>query len=133
MARQVNARLWSEWRERLARQRESGLTISEFCRREHLSSHRFHVWKRKLEVKTGEGAATRSDRRIRAVPDASQRPAGFVQLPLAVAPQSPWIELSLADGTVLRVPQQNTAAVLAVLRELRGESRNMARGERGDA
>ena len=66
-------------------------------------------------------------------PVASPRAAGFLQLPLASAPQSPWIELSLADGTVVRVPQQNTAAVLAVLRELRGESRNATPAERGDA
>jgi len=56
-----------------------------------------------------------------------------LQLPLAPAPQSPWIELSLADGTLVRVPQQNIAAALAVLRELRGESRDAALGERDDA
>jgi predicted deacylase len=56
-----------------------------------------------------------------------------LQLPLAAGPQSPWIELALADGTVVRVPQQNITAVLAVLRVLRGESRDMTRGERDDA
>jgi hypothetical protein len=64
---------------------------------------------------------------------ASPRPAGFLQLPVAPAPQSPWIELSLADGTVVRVPQQNTATVLAVLRELRGESSNTILAEHDDA
>ena len=64
---------------------------------------------------------------------ASPRSTGFLQLPLAAGPQSPWIELALADGTVVRVPQQNITAVLAVLRVLRGESRDMTLGERDDA
>jgi hypothetical protein len=48
-------------------------------------------------------------------------------------PQSPWIELSLADGIVVRVPQQNITAVLAVLRGLRDEPRDATLAERDDA
>jgi hypothetical protein len=133
MARQVNSVLWNEWRQRLKRQRQSGLSISEFCRRENLSPHTFHSWQRKLPAATREVVAVRPGRQRRTALAASTRPAGFLQLPVAPAPQSPWIELSLADGTVLRVPQQNTAMVLAVLRELRGESRNASRAEHDDA
>jgi transposase-like protein len=129
MARQVNSVLWNEWRQRLKRQRKSGLSISEFCRREDLSPHTFHSWRRKLLAATREVVAVRPSRQRRAALAAPPRPAGFLQLPVAPALQSPWIELSLADGTVLRVPQQNTAMVLAVLRELRGESRNAGREE----
>ncbi|MGB8298324.1 MAG: transposase [Polyangia bacterium] len=133
MARQVNSVLWNEWRQRLRRQRKSGLSISEFCRRENLSPHTFHSWRRKLPAATRDVRAARPGQQRRTTLAASLRPAGFLQLPVAPPPQSPWIELSLADGTVLRVPQQNTAAVLAVLRELRGESRSAISEERGDA
>ena len=48
-------------------------------------------------------------------------PTNFLQLPVAAAPTMPWIELAMADGTILRLPQQNLAALIAVLRVLRGE------------
>ncbi|MGO9273161.1 MAG: IS66 family insertion sequence element accessory protein TnpA [Terriglobia bacterium] len=133
MSRQVNSVLWNEWRQRLKRQRESGLSICEFCRRENLSPHTFHSWRRKLPAATREPSAMRPARQGRTAMAAPPRPGGFLQLPVVRAPQSPWIELSLADGTVVRVPQQNTAAVLAVLRELRGESRDATAAEHGDA
>jgi transposase-like protein len=116
----------------LKRQRKSGLSIREFCRREELSPHTFHSWRRKLRTATRDPAAARAARQRRTASAASPRPADFLQLPVARAPQSPWIELSLADGTVLRVPQQNTAAVLAVLRELRGASGNATSTEQHD-
>jgi hypothetical protein len=133
MARQVNSVLWNEWRQRLKRQRKSGLSISEFCRRENLSPHAFHSWRRKLRAAAGEPSAVLPAQQRRTALAMSPRSSGFLQLPVAPAAQSPWIELSLVDGTVVRVPQQNTAAVLAVLRELRGESRNAIPAERGDA
>ncbi len=129
MTRQVNSVLWDEWRQRLKRQRESGLSITAFCRGENLSAHTFHAWRRKLQpVRQVRGIAAARQGRA-----ASPRSTGFLQLPLAAGPQSPWIELALADGTVVRVPQQNITAVLAVLRVLRGESRDMTLGERDDA
>ena len=133
MARQVNVVLWNEWRRRLERQSKSGLSISEFCRREKLSAHTFHVWRRKLAGRTAGAPAAQLGRRRRVASAASPGPAGFWQLPLVAAPQSLWIELSLADGTVLRVPHQNTATVLAVLRELRGPSHSALREEHDDA
>ena len=36
------------WREQLARQRDAGLSISEFCRRRQLSIHTFRSWQRRL-------------------------------------------------------------------------------------
>jgi len=55
MARQVNQALWDQWRRRLARQHESGLSIVEFCRSEKVSSHGFHAWRRKLGKATPSG------------------------------------------------------------------------------
>jgi hypothetical protein len=55
------------------------------------------------------------------VPAAPPRPTDFLQLPVRAAQATPWIELAMADGTILRLPQQNLAALIAVLRVLRGE------------
>jgi len=56
-----------------------------------------------------------------------------LQLPVTAAQGSPWIELALADGTILRLPQQNLAALVAALRVLRGERLELPWGERGHA
>jgi len=142
MARQVNPVLWNEWRQRLKRQRESGLSIAEFCRRENFSPHTFQAWRRKLRPATRGPSVAQSARQARgeaaarqgrASSAASPHATGFLQLPLASVPQSPWIELSLADGIVVRVPQQNITAVLAVLRGLRDEPRDATLAERDDA
>ena len=54
---------------------------------------------------------------------------GFLQLPLTSGRSSPWIELALADGTVVRLPSQNLAALVTVLRVLRGERLEVSEGE----
>ena len=113
MARSASEVLGDQWRKRIKRQRASGLTIAEFCRREALNRQSFHLWKRKL----GLGRAVASSER-------PQRRAKFLQVPLTptlTVQGSSWFELVLADGTILRLPQQNIGALLAVLRELRGE------------
>ena len=151
MARQVNQALWDQWRQRMDGQRESGLSIAEFCRREKVSPHGFHVWKRKLRKATPrrhasrEAAVARHSRkrpvaspprrrpRWLATPAAATCPTDFLQLPVTAARPSPWMELALADGTVLRLPSQNIAALLAVLRVLRGERCDLAHEARGHA
>ncbi len=152
MARSVNQALWDQWRQRLGRQRTCGLSIVEFCRSENVSPHRFHAWKRKLfptpPTRHASGAAigTRRARRRQVIakphtrvqqtpthPAMSPGPAAFLQLPVRAAQGSPWIELALADGTILRLPQQNLAALVAVLRVLRGERLELPWGERGHA
>lgn len=148
MARQLNQALWDQWRQRLQRQRESGLSIAAFCRRENLSPHGFHVWRRKFRKampgrhasrgvvgarpslrRRGTGPRRRGLAKV-AVPP---RRGGFLQLPVASTQPSPWTELVLADGTVVRLPQQNIAALLAVLRVLRGEPVDLTHAEHGDA
>jgi hypothetical protein len=61
------------------------------------------------------------------------RPAEFLRLPVTAAQGSPWIELALADGTILRLPQQNLAALVTALRVLRGERLELPCGESGHA
>lgn len=140
MARPVNQVLWSQWHQRLTRQPASGLSIAEFCRREKVSPHSFYVWKRKLRDTasarnaSGQPAATQGTPKKRTVVRLPQslaqasagsegvgRPSEFLQLPVAAVRPSPWIELTLADGTVVRLPQQNLVALVTVLRVLRGE------------
>jgi hypothetical protein len=148
MARKANQVLWDQWRKRLKRQRESGLSIAEFCRREHIPRQGFHVWKRKLLATMSARRAShraagsrrfpkgraivaprRQPRSAAAKAAMPLRPAEFLQLPTMVAHGSPWIELALADGTILRLPQQNLAALITALRVLRGERLELPRGE----
>jgi hypothetical protein len=60
-------------------------------------------------------------------------PANFLQLPVTAAQPARWIELALADGTILRLPQQNLAALITALRLLRGERLELPCGESGHA
>ena len=140
MVRPVNQVRWDQWRQLIARQHASGLSVTEFCRRENVSRQGFHVWKRKLGQKTsaqhGSGGAApaqhsrkrrpvvmprRQSRHAPAKPVMPTPALGFLQLPVTAARPSPWIELALPDGAVIRLPQQNLAALIAVLRVLRGE------------
>jgi transposase-like protein len=140
MTRQVNQVLWDQWRQRMKRQRESALSIAEFCRREDISAHSFYVWRRnlrqaasrrqdpradaKLQRPRQRGAVVTSRRRFRQTlvgPAVPPCPTNFLQLPVTAAQAMPWIELAMADGTILRLPQQNLAALITALRVLRGE------------
>jgi hypothetical protein len=148
MTRQVNQARQDAWRQRIQRQRESGQTIAEFCRTEGVSLASFHAWKRKLRVDRARKLPPAAGRKT---PPASRRAAagkrgpaargpgrletlargtgGFLELPVRAVASSPWVEVALADGTIVRVPQQNTAALVAVLRVLRGESLGWSNSE----
>ncbi len=136
MTRKVNLELREEWRQRIERQRQSGLTVAEFSRREGVSSATFYVWKRKLRGKS----PSRTKRPARRQPAGTPAPgvgpvpktsseATFVQLPLAPASTSPWIELVLVEGTIIRVPQQNLTALQTVLHALSSVPRSPSLGE----
>jgi len=47
--------------------------------------------------------------------------------------QNPWIELRLVDGTLVRIPQENLAALTTLLRMLRGDDREGPGGEASHA
>jgi hypothetical protein len=114
--------------------------VAEFCRRENVSRQGFHVWNRKLNQRTSTlrgsaGAAPKQRSRKQRLPVVPRRrprrtllgPAAptavpsFLQLPVTESRPSPWIELALPDGTVVRLPSQNLAALVTVLRAVRGE------------
>jgi transposase-like protein len=141
MARQVNQVLWDQWRQRTERQGTSGLPIVVFCRREGVSPAAFHAWKRKLRNSASprrpasETAPARRSRRRPVAASLRRRPQqssarsaaaaayaeDFLQLPVRGVRSSPWIELSLVDGTLVRIPQENLAALTTLLRVLRGD------------
>jgi len=148
MPRQVNQVLRDQWRQRIKRQRESGLSIAEFCRREDISAHGFYVWRRNLRQAASNRQKPRADaklqpprrrsavatsrrplRRALVGPTVPPCPTDFLQLPVAAAATMPWIELAMADGTILRLPQQNLAALITALRVLRGERLELPPGE----
>jgi transposase-like protein len=152
MTRKVNQVLWDQWRQRVKRQRESGLSIAEFCRREKVSPHSFHAWKRKLRQpgparpasRSAAGAKRSGNRRGIVPPRRKPRHAvagpavptdtpGFLELPVAAVRPSPFIEVALADGTLVRLPQQNVAALVAMLRVLRGDRGELPGEEGGHA
>ena len=113
MPRQVNQVLWDQWRQRIKRQRESGLSIAEFCRRENISGHGFYVWRRNLREVSRRRREPRADARLqrsRRRSAGSRRAARFASpvgsaaacdgLPATAGhggtSNDPWIEVGLA-------------------------------------
>lgn len=99
------------WRQHLAHQAASGLSVRAYCRRHQLTETSFYAWRRSFQA-----AQTRGD--------SSASPAF---LPVAVIDAVPErhdsrIDIRLADGTRLRVragcDQQFLADVLDVLQRL---------------
>jgi hypothetical protein len=138
MTRKINQALWDTWGQRIERRHQCGGTIAAFCRSEGVSEASYHYWQMKLRQATAvlnspapkePMAVAECVRRSKRASSNGGRSQGvadgktnFLQLPVMAAPSSPWIELTLADGTLVRVPQQNTTALVSVLRILRGES-----------
>ncbi len=130
MARKVNLELRETWRQRIERQRRSGLTVSEFSRQEGVSTASFYRWQQEVGAAAAATAKPTVRRRAAKTTAPIAKPASpirtdatFVQLPLASAPTNPWIELMLTDGTLIRLPQQNLAALQTVLRVCDGAQR----------
>ena len=128
--------LLTEWRERLKRQSDSDLTIEAFCQKEGVSTSMFYRWQRHLQNPSSERAESdtgdmgqrsgkkRGPRRRQtevapAAELAIKQPREFLRLPVRSVRSMPWIELTLVDGTVVRIPQENHAALTTVLRTLR--------------
>jgi transposase len=110
MAGRVEDSVWSERQDLIRKQEESGLSVAQFCRDNGLHVGNFHAWrlrfaKRRDRSQRGSGQLA-GDRRPQ---------QAFVQLPMplvstaATVPSnaavgSSWVELSIADGMVVRVP-----------------------------
>ncbi|MFI5114919.1 MAG: IS66 family insertion sequence element accessory protein TnpA [Terriglobales bacterium] len=88
------------WRQRIAQQESSGQSIRAYCRGRGLQEHAFYGWRQRLRKEN--------------------RPVRFALVETKTAAQTvPSIELILASGERLRIPQDAAALklVLAVLRQ----------------
>ena len=125
MAREMDQKSRETWRKLLEQKQRSGLTVVEFCQREGVSTAAYYTWRRRLHGpqsrQTPQAAVARRKegptRRKGKAPGSRPRGA-FVQVPLPAASAGAWIEVVLAEGTVIRLPQQNLAALETVLRSL---------------
>ena len=127
MAGRVEESVWEERREWIRRQKESGLSVAQFCRDNSLHLGNFHSWRLRFAKLSGHSHIGTGK-----VAGGHQALQAFVQLPVPTATAvagsiSSWIEVSLADGMVVRVPASNLPALEAVLGSLsrwREESRH---------
>ena len=88
MARRNDPAVARVWRERVKRQRNSGLSIAEFCRREEVSQASFYLWRKRL--RQSNSAATNEPLFLP------------VEMPLVAA--STEVEIELPGGAVVRLP-----------------------------
>ena len=128
MSGRIDPAVWAERQDWIHKQLDSGFSVARFCREHGLHVGNFHAWKLKLS-KDSQGAEVNRN-------GAAQRPVrsslAFVQLPRPAASSAnashAWVEISKADGLIVRVPASNLAALQLVLSALRPVT-----GEAGDA
>ena len=106
MARPMKPRLVALWRDRIARQAKSGLTIVQFCVQEGCARSAFQRWKRYFQtIDDSDPPPTVPAPKPRAAPPA---PSNF--LPVAVrivdnkSPEPRPVEVDLPNGIQLRIP-----------------------------
>ena len=104
------------WREVLERQRESGLSVRQFCREHQLSEASFHSWKRKIAGHDRDDAASseNGDRKQPArkqVAKQAEDVAVFIPVRVSAAAGSV-LEVVHPRGHVLRVPAAFDAGAL---------------------
>jgi transposase-like protein len=123
MARALTEDQLSVWKDRIARQASSGLSVTKFCQQEQISEANYYYWRRRLHgsPKRRKAASRHSGR-------SPERDHGtqFIQLPVPSPRGSAWVEITSADGMLVRLPQQNLAALELTLATLSG-ARHLAR------
>ena len=109
------------WRECIRRQLDSGLTIAQFCVREHLSVATFQSWKHRLRL------IDLAERH----PAVAAPPAFLpvtVHVPEYVLNEPPTIEADFPNGVRLRIPTTNARLACRLVRAVAG-----ARNRSGDS
>jgi transposase-like protein len=99
MGRRPNQALSSVWKQRIARQRRSALSVAEFCRQEGCSPQSFYAWRRRL---------AESDH-------APLRSSLFVPLELPVALPTRGVRIELPSGVTMTLPADASGDVLAAI------------------
>jgi hypothetical protein len=114
MGSRLDESVWDERREWLDKQRSSGMSVAGFCREHGLSVAGFNFWRKKFN-----GAAVGD---VRSRNKSARRSAAFIQVPLPAealgTAKATWVEISLADGMIVRVPASNLSALKTVLSTL---------------
>lgn len=80
MGRVASELLTSAWRQRLARQRRSHLSVAEFCSREGVSSKSFYAWRKRLRAENPLAASSSLFVPVELTADSG--PAGGVRIEL---------------------------------------------------
>ena len=98
MRRVIQRRSIETWRELVARQARSGLSVLAFCRQEQLNAWTFYGWRSRLR----ESAVGTEDRAL--VRPQDREPAGFIELgALGRGSSRCEIRVDLGGGVVLQV------------------------------
>jgi hypothetical protein len=93
------------WRERIAAQRSSGLSVTEFCRREEIGKAGFYYWKRRVDMRSREGFLELKVAPLSQVEAEARAEATSVSVPSSAVPGTfPAIGVHLANGRMLAVP-----------------------------
>lgn len=95
MARERNATLWAQWRERVARYERSAETSAEFCRREGVSTASLFSWRRRLTRESNSESMKRAN-----VP--TFLPVRFPSGPTP-GTDAARVEIELPNGAVVRL------------------------------
>jgi hypothetical protein len=120
MAHALTGDRLSVWKDRVARQEASGLSVTKFCQQEQISDTNFYYWRRKLKgpARGRKSAARRRSDRSAGSHQTAER--SFFQLAVPQPQGSAWVEITSANGTLIRLPQQNLAALELTLATLSG-------------
>jgi hypothetical protein len=113
------------WQERLKRFSRSGLSIAEFCRREHLSQPSFFLWRKRLHSSTlpqpvltdtgsrpGSAASTAESRKNSR---SSSPPSSFVELLPPCSAGQAIVEIELPNGARVRLPEPRPELLVAAI------------------
>ena len=104
MGRKRSSEAESAWRERLARHKESGLTVAEFCRREGVCGASFYQWRKRLGPQ-----GQRSKTKRQPIRESDKKNASHF-VPVHVSGLSA-AEIELPGGVTVRVPVAGVEAL----------------------
>ena len=99
-----------KWQQRIETQKDSGLSVSQFCQQHGCSASSFYQWRRKLGSPSPKPATEIS------VPAALGLGAFQQLIPKRPSGLVPSIDLVLPGGTIARVPADQLEALEIVLR-----------------
>jgi transposase-like protein len=121
MARDTDGMAAKRWRDRLARWRKSGLSVSEFCWREGVSPPSFYQWRKRLRRAPNSGS--RSARAPVFVPVEVVGSAGE-SAPLARGgSEGALVEVEMPRGVTVRIGSQvDESRLRSVLRAVVAET-----------